>query len=111
MQILESSIERKVCKWAEDERGIRNIKVKADGKRGYPDRLFFIPGGKPLFIEFKKPGEVAGPLQKYIHRILRKLGYEVKVCDSEEKAKKEITRVLKISRKLLDPRQRPNKSG
>lgn len=86
MQVLESTVEKKVCKYAKDKLGIINIKVKAAGKRGYPDRMFFIPGGKPLFIEFKKPGEDARPLQKYIHRILGDLGYEVQVHDDFQKA-------------------------
>ncbi len=83
---LESRIERAVCKRALSEMGIDNIKLAPAGKNGFPDRMFFIPGGRPLLIEFKKPGEDARPLQKGRARILGDLGYNVEICDDEEKA-------------------------
>jgi hypothetical protein len=52
--------------------------------RDWPDRLFFIPGGRPLLIEFKKPGKVPTPKQAHRIKELRELGYDVEVCDSKE---------------------------
>lgn len=62
--------------------GIIGIKLKAVGNNGYPDRLFWIPGGKPLLIEFKQPGEVPEPLQQQRIDELKQLGYEVQVHDN-----------------------------
>lgn len=77
MSMLETKIERKACKILEKEYGVENIKLVAN--RGYPDRLFLIPGGKPFMIEFKRPGESPTSFQLYVHNKLRKLGYTVEV--------------------------------
>jgi prefoldin subunit 5 len=90
MKRLESSIERRVIKLAA-QIGVLNIKVK---QTGWPDRQFMIPGGKPLFIEFKRPGEVPRPLQLFIHDQLRKLGYQVEVHTDADEALKSITEKL-----------------
>jgi hypothetical protein len=78
---LESDVEKKVCKHA-DELGIMHIKINIRGRRGWPDREFLIPGGKPLFIEFKRPGEKVEPIQEFIHGQLRDAGYNVLVVDN-----------------------------
>lgn len=85
MPQLEIDIEEKACELALDI-GVTNVKMKAAGVNGYPDRLFFIPGGRPLFIEFKRPGLPLDPLQVIIINRLRYYGYHVEVCDSVEEA-------------------------
>lgn len=80
----ESTIERRACQRVLKELGVRSVKFVTPGDTGYPDRIFWIPGGKPLFIEFKVPGAEPRPKQIYIHELLRKLGYQVEVCDNEE---------------------------
>lgn len=80
----ESTIERNACKRALMELGIRSSKFVTPGDAGYPDRIFWIPGGKPLFIEFKAPGAKPRPLQVFVHEMLRSLGYQVEVCDNEK---------------------------
>jgi hypothetical protein len=86
MRVLESQIERAACEKIRDKLGITCIKLVTPGATGYPDRLFWIPGGKPLLIEFKRPGEPPDPIQIHIHAQLRDLGYYVIVCDSVESA-------------------------
>lgn len=49
---------------------------------GLPDFIFWFPGGRPLLIEFKRPGGKATPLQAATHRQLKELGYEVHVIDN-----------------------------
>ncbi len=49
---------------------------------GWPDRLYLIPGGKPLFIEHKRKGEAPRARQRLIHARLRHAGYDVAVCDT-----------------------------
>jgi hypothetical protein len=73
-------VENPVVRWADDN-GVPSYKMNGRGQRSWPDRQFFIPGGRPLFIEFKKPGEDPTELQNKNHRMLRGLGYAVEVVD------------------------------
>src|SRR5688572_28905862 len=79
---LESDIERKVCT-AMEEQGVPNIKIKI---RHWPDRLFLLPEGDPVFVEFKRPNETLEPGQDIIKRMLRALGYKVVKYDNVEQA-------------------------
>jgi len=78
----ESKIERRVCSLALLEFGVVSLKLNVKWNVGWPDRVFFIPGGRPLFIEFKRPNERASPLQAHVHAGLRDLGYRVEVYDN-----------------------------
>lgn len=71
----EATVERKVCRDAE-KLGVPNVKIKMPG---WPDRQFFIIGGRSLFIEFKNQSgdEELRPLQDYWCDKLEKLGYYV----------------------------------
>jgi hypothetical protein len=51
-------------------------------KRSWPDRAFWIPGGRPWIVEFKRPGETPEPQQAERIEMLRELGYPVDVIDS-----------------------------
>lgn len=82
---LESAIERRVSRWA-DSRGLLHLKLNVSNRRGFPDHVFFLRGGKPLLIEFKRPGELQDALQKNIAERLRFLGYEVMVMDDAKEA-------------------------
>lgn len=83
---LEKKIERDVCDEVKEQLGVLGVKFTTPGRKGYPDRIFFIPGGKPLLIEFKRDGEDPEPYQAYIHEILRGLSYEVQVHDNFDTA-------------------------
>jgi hypothetical protein len=89
--MLESSIERRVKQWA-DEHGILNAKLTPMGQRAFPDRMFFVDGGAPLIIEFKRPGEEPTKLQLYIIKQLKKRGYDVRWTDNAEQAIKWLRR-------------------
>jgi hypothetical protein len=90
----EAKIEQRACKKIFEMYGIDNIKLKLFS-RSYPDRLFFVPGGKPLMIEFKRPGEALRKFQAYTIKRLKKLGYDIEVCDSSEDALKLVAYRLK----------------
>ena len=94
----ESKIERRACDRALDELGVTNSKLVTPGRTGFPDRIFYIPGGKPLLIEFKRPGEEPKPMQLYIHQLLRQLKYNVKVCDNVEDAVRYVREALHAAR-------------
>jgi hypothetical protein len=74
-------------RWAE-ERNILHLKINVRGRRGFPDHFFFIDGGRPALIEFKKPGESPGKLQSYIIGLLAELNYDILVTDNKEEATK-----------------------
>ena len=103
----ESKIERDACRLVMQNLGIKGSKLVTPGDTGFPDRIFWIPGGRPLMIEFKRPGEEPSPKQEYIHGQLRQLGYKVEVHDNAIRAFQavidavETTRLSEESRKIL----------
>ena len=84
----EKKIEASVCKKALALYGVPNLKLEppAGSETGWPDRLFFIPGGHPFLLEFKEVGYEPEPKQEYIHGTLEDLGYDVAWTDNEEAA-------------------------
>lgn len=95
--MLESKIEKKACWRILRQLGVRSLKLNVSGSTGWPDRIFFIPGGRPLFIEFKQPGEEPRPKQVYIHGILKHLDYEVQVHDTVDGAFQAVTQALETA--------------
>lgn len=63
-------------------------KVAWPGRRAAPDRVFAHAVRGTVWIEFKRPGEVATLGQKNEHAKMRAAGMEVHVCDSVELAMK-----------------------
>lgn len=62
--------------------------------RGWPDLCIFIPGGRPLILELKRPGEVPTELQQYrIDRLVEE-GYDVHAVDNFDKASEAIMAAL-----------------
>lgn len=88
---LESSIENSFCDWLELQfPKWHAYKLKTLNNSGWPDRLILGPHAVIFFIEFKRPGEKPEPLQKHIHKLLRKLGFKVYVCTTVKSAKEKI---------------------
>jgi len=58
----------------------RNHKGKG-AATGYPDDKFYIAGGRPWIVEFKRPGERPKKRQLYIIGQLQEAGYDVSVID------------------------------
>jgi hypothetical protein len=83
MMPLESSVERKVKKWA-DGRGILTTKLPIGG--GWPDRAFWFDGGRVALVEFKRFGGEPTELQFYRLEQLRSLGYMVFWTDEADAA-------------------------
>lgn len=78
---LETKIELQACDLIFGNLGIGSLKVNVRGNTGWPDRIFWVPGGKPLIIEFKTPDGELSPKQIYHIDRLKKDGYNVEVCD------------------------------
>ena len=96
--MLESSIERRFVSKMK-ALGILAIKLKLMGNRGLPDRMLLLPGGRVIFIEFKRPGEDLRPLQKHVHKKLLGLNHEVKTFDDANEAAAFVYKAIKIDQR------------
>lgn len=86
MRRLESSIENSVVERAK-KLGVKFVlKFTPTAQAGWPDRIALIPGGSPVFMEFKRPGEKPRPLQYRRLRQLRDLGYAAEWFDNADDA-------------------------
>jgi hypothetical protein len=63
--------------------GAKVWKFVSPGRRGVPDRLILLPGGRVRFAELKAPGKKPRPLQEAVFRSMKALGHEVPVIDSK----------------------------
>lgn len=81
--IRENLIERYLVKRVRELGGMA-VKQIWQGRRGAPDRLVILPGGRMVFVECKAPGQKAKDHQLREHDRLRKLGVMVVVVDSKD---------------------------
>ena len=56
-----------------------STKLQGIGNRSMPDRVFWRNGGRPLLVEFKRPGGELTELQRLKIEQLRAAGYTVLV--------------------------------
>lgn len=81
----ESVLESWAIKWAR-VRGI--IVAKLTQVDGIPDRIFFVPGGSPIIVEFKRIGKLGKELQEHTQpwylSALIAAGYRTYTCDTNE---------------------------
>ena len=79
----ESVLEAWCVKWVR----ARGIQVSKNTELvGIPDRTFWVPGGRPLVPEFKRPdgkGEPS-PAQIWHMKKLREMGYDSPLVESQE---------------------------
>lgn len=76
--------------------GVRTIRMYFGPgiQTGWPDDLFLISGGRPLFLEAKAPGEVPTKKQNLKMGMLEELGYDVAWYDDVQAAKDYILETL-----------------
>ena len=80
LQMLEKQIETAFVK-ATHQRGGLCLKFTSPSMAGVPDRLVLLPDGHMGFVEMKAPGKHPRPLQVQRINQLKRLGYQVFVCD------------------------------
>jgi hypothetical protein len=73
--VLESAIEAACVKYA-SKRGCLSVKLQG-GTTGTPDRLFLLPGGQPLLVEFKQLTGRLSPRQMLVFDQYGALGHIV----------------------------------
>jgi hypothetical protein len=59
-----------------------SLKLLCQFVTGLPDRLVLLPGGIIFFVEVKSTGKTASPVQRLVHKRLRRLGFTVHVIDT-----------------------------
>lgn len=91
--MLERTIENAVLAYAKRKYDAVVVKMNLQGRRSWPDRMFFPPGGVPFFIEFKREGTKPTALQDHTHQKLATLGYKVWVIDDISEGKYVIDRM------------------
>lgn len=65
--------------------GGKAYKLSAAVDAGMPDRLVCIPGGNAIFVETKRPkGGRLSHIQRYRHKELRLMGFDVRVINTGE---------------------------
>lgn len=77
---LERHVEKTVCIWA-DAHEILHTKLSGEGQPGKPDRVFWLPNGRPALVEFKRAGGKPTRLQQYYIERFKALGYSAAVID------------------------------
>lgn len=77
----EKVFERTLSKYVNDKGGIA-VKLLSQFVNGLPDRMYLLPGGRALFVEFKSTGKKPTRIQEHIIGRIRKLGFTVLVVDS-----------------------------
>jgi hypothetical protein len=80
-----TAVEAPVVRWARRNE-IRQAKLSTPGQRAIPDRIFFLPGGRPCLIEFKRKGKEPTKLQMHTLKVLFDLGYDVFWTDNADEA-------------------------
>ena len=87
----EKQIENYLLKHIEQMGGLA-LKFNSASMAGIPDRLCLLPNGILFFAEIKSTGQKARPLQKFVHKKLSNLGFNVYVIDSKEQVKEVLSK-------------------
>lgn len=75
MSKLEKDIENDFVEYAL-QRGCRAWKLFWLNRKGFPDRTVLMPGGRVIFMEFKRRGNRQSPHQDKVQQILEGLGFD-----------------------------------
>ena len=82
----EATIENRFVEYAE-ARDCMALKLRIDGRNGWPDRTVITPAGRTMFVEFKTTKGCLSAAQREWIVELQSLGYDVTVATSFLQAK------------------------
>ena len=95
---LEHAVETELVRFAEQRRCLC-LKVKIDGRRGFPDRLIITPDGVQGYAETKRPvGGKLSPHQKHWRKELEKRNCFYSAPCTKEDAKQFVHFLLRKSK-------------
>ena len=83
--MLESDIEKHLCKRVKSELHGWALKFVSPGQNGVPDRVILVPKGRIYFVETKAPGKKLRKLQEYVCGLIKQLGFKVLRIDTKAK--------------------------
>lgn len=100
----ETKVEQELKKYCELLGGMC-IKLFPDSQVGIPDRLCILPFSCIIFIETKVGKNDLSRIQRYVHKILKRLGFPVYTCYNPEECKHAVDVELKRAQKKALPRK------
>ena len=83
--MLESDIEKHLCKRVKSELHGWALKFVSPGQNGVPDRVILVPDGRIYFVETKAPGKKLRRLQEHVCCLIKQLGFKVLRIDTKAK--------------------------
>ena len=83
--MLESDVEKYLCKRVKNELHGWALKFVSPGQNGVPDRIVLVPMGRIYFVETKAPGKKLRKLQEWVCGLIKGLGFAVLRLDTKEK--------------------------
>lgn len=94
MSELEKDFEKEAVDYVEKELGGYALKLKIDGRRGFPDRTILLPGGIAIFLELKRSPSAHQRAQQvvWVNR-LQDLGFVAEFCWNMKQVKQVIARL------------------
>jgi len=84
----EAALENECCRWARGL-GLAAVKLEKNGNKGIPDRAIIAPGGRTLYVEFKRP-DGRGVVSDEQHFWMCFLGAGGVIVDSEQDFKRAV---------------------
>lgn len=92
--VSEAEVEAHLTRLVRDEVSGECVKFIPDYKRGFPDRLVILPGGRLVWVETKRPqgGRVSGA-QRVAHEKLHRMGHRVELVWTKEQAEELVARL------------------
>ena len=92
--MLESEVEKQLCKKVKEKLHGRAFKFVSPGFNGVPDRIVLVPMGRIYFVETKAPGKKLRKLQEWVRGLISDLGFVVLRIDTIDKVEMFIRQVI-----------------
>lgn len=78
--------------------GILTARIETGKRKLFPDRVFFVPGGKPLLVAFKQQNQTEESIkcQKSYIESMHSIGYHAIYCDSFKSFLNELKNIFNL---------------